>query len=237
MRTIEICCGSVAEAKLAHECGAARVELCSALALEGITPSIAVVSRTVSECAGLQVHVLIRPREGGFVYSHDEITTMIHDILAVKAVGAHGVVIGALTESGEIDIDACQRMIAAAKPELSVTFHRAFDVCANPLKALRTLIGIGCDRVLTSGQAPSAAEGAALLRTLVQEADGKIIVMPGGGINADNIADLQRATGAIEFHASARKKPAGYKPSLAAAFATGPLPTTDPDQVRRLATE
>ena len=111
MRTIEICCSSVAEAKIAENCGATRVELCSALSLEGLTPSIGVVARAVKECITIKINVLVRAREGNFVYNEDEIATMVEDIKAIKSAGANAVVIGALTQDGEIDETACKRMI------------------------------------------------------------------------------------------------------------------------------
>ena len=234
MRTIEICCSSVAEAKIAENCGATRVELCSALSLEGLTPSIGVVARAVKECINIKINVLVRAREGNFVYNEDEIATMVEDIKAIKSAGANAVVIGALTQDGEIDETACKRMIEAAKPEMEITFHRAFDMCANPIKAIGTLIELGVDRVLTSGQSSCATEGAELLKKVFNHASGKIGIMPGGGINDKNIEELQSITGATEFHASARKKPAGYKACISTAFATSEMPSTDANQVKAL---
>lgn len=127
---------------------------------------------------------------------------MCRDIEFCRQAGADGVVIGALTPEGDIDVEACQRMIAAAG-NLSVTFHRAFDVCRDPYAALEQIIALGCDRLLSSGQMPSAEQGAALLAQLVTRSAGRIIIMPGAGINAQNIAHIEQITAATEFHSTA----------------------------------
>ena len=127
---------------------------------------------------------------------------MCHDIEFCRLAGVHGVVIGALTAEGEIDMEACKRMIDAAG-DLSVTFHRAFDVCRDPFQALEQIISLGCDRLLSSGQMPSAEQGAGLLAELVKKAAGRIIIMPGAGINPQNIALIEQKTAATEFHSTA----------------------------------
>ena len=185
MRKIEVCCTSLAEAHEAQAGGAVRIELCSALAAGGITPSagtIAAVARDKS--LAIDVNVLIRAREGSFLYTGEEVDIMVRDIELCRREGVHGVVIGALTAEGDIDIEACRRMVEAARG-LSVTFHRAFDVCRDPHRALEQIIGLGCDRLLTSGQQPSAAEGAPLIAKLVEQAAARIIIMPGAGIRPD----------------------------------------------------
>lgn len=191
---------------MAREGGADRVELCMALSSEGVTPSAGCISRSIEAAKGLPVTVLIRPCEGSFVYSQADIDTMIIDIRTAREKGASGVTIGALTADGDIDINAMTQLINAAKPGLEVTFHRAMDVCRNPSEALEELIGLGCDRVLTSGQAASCVEGTACLAALVKQAAGRIEIMPGGGVRPENIALLQKATGARQFHSSARQK-------------------------------
>jgi copper homeostasis protein len=152
--------------------------------------------------AKLPVQVMIRPRGGDFLYSEIEAEMMLRDITAAKVARAGGVVFGCLTADGQIDRALAQRLVAAARP-LSVTFHRAFDVARNPEDALQTLIGIGIDRVLTSGQAPNALEGAPLIRRLIELAAGRLIVMPGGGITARNVARIIEETGAGEIHFAA----------------------------------
>lgn len=203
MRKIEVCCSSLAEAKEAEAGGATRIELCGAIACGGVTPSYGVIRSIVEAKLSLDINVLIRPREGGFCYTPDEIDAMCIDIEFCRQVGVDGVVIGALTPDGEIDIEACRRMIAAAQG-LSITFHRAFDVCANPQKALEQIISLGCHRLLTSGCEASAEQGAEFISRLVEQAADRIIIMPGAGIKPSNIAYIEQTTRAAEFHSTAR---------------------------------
>ncbi|MBO5984052.1 MAG: copper homeostasis protein CutC, partial [Rikenellaceae bacterium] len=165
-------------------------------------PSHGTIEAIAQANLNIDINVLIRPREGGFCFTEDEITTMCRDIEFCRKTGVHGVVIGALTHDGEIDIEACKRMIEAAG-ELSITFHRAFDVCRDPHKALEQIISLGCDRLLTSGQKPSAERGTELLAELVKQAAERIIIMPGAGINPQNIALIEQKTAATEFHSTA----------------------------------
>ena len=202
MRIIEVCCSSLGEAREAAAGGARRIELCSAITCGGVTPSHGTIEAIAQANLNIDINVLIRPREGGFCFTEDEITTMCRDIEFCRKTGVHGVVIGALTHDGEIDIEACQRMIEAAG-ELSITFHRAFDVCRDPHKALEQIISLGCDRLLTSGQKPSAELGTELLAELVKQAAERIIIMPGAGINPQNIALIEQKTAATEFHSTA----------------------------------
>ncbi len=203
MRKIEVCCSSLAEAREAEAGGAVRIELCAAIACGGVTPSRALIDMTAEADLGLDVNVIIRPREGNFLYTAEEAEIMRRDIAYCREAGVHGVVIGALTPEGDIDMEMCRRMIDAAG-EMSVTFHRAFDVCRTPRCALEQIIDLGCDRLLTSGQQPAAEQGAELIAELVRQADGRIIVMPGAGIRPSNIADVERITRAEEFHSTAR---------------------------------
>ncbi|MBO7342769.1 MAG: copper homeostasis protein CutC [Alistipes sp.] len=202
MRIIEVCCSSLGEAREAAAGGARRIELCSAITCGGVTPSHGTIEAIAQANLNIDINVLIRPREGGFCFTEDEITTMCRDIEFCRKTGVHGVVIGALTHDGEIDIEACKRMIEAAG-ELSITFHRAFDVCRDPHKALDQIISLGCDRLLTSGQKPSAELGTELLAELVKQAAERIIIMPGAGINPQNIALIEQKTAATEFHSTA----------------------------------
>lgn len=191
---------------MALEGGADRVELCMALSAEGVTPSAGCIVRSIEAAKGMPVTVLIRPREGDFCYSRADIDAMVLDIKTTREKGAAGVTIGALTADGDIDTTAMKRLIDAAKPGLEVTFHRAMDVCRNPAEALEKLIDLGCDRVLTSGQARLCLEGMDRLAALAAQAAGRIEIMPGGGVRPENIARLQKATGARQFHSSARGK-------------------------------
>ncbi len=200
--TLEICAGSYDSALAALKGGADRVELCSALGEGGLTPSLGLV-RAVVALPGLRKHVLIRPRGGDFLYSEEELQIMVDDIHIVRSEGVDGVVLGALTADGNIDICAMKHLMQAAG-DMDVTFHRAFDLCRNPDEALEQIVDLGCSRLLTSGQASSAAEGIDLLSHLVELSAGRIIIMPGCGVDVGNAVDIISATGAREIHASAR---------------------------------
>lgn len=203
MKTLEICAGSVESAIAARDGGAQRIELCAALEVGGVTPSTGLIAQA-RKVEGLTLNVIIRPRGGDFLYNNYEAACMEQDIHTCKQLGVDGVVIGALTAEGDIDTVTCKRLIAAADG-MSVTFHRAFDMCRDPRKALEELIAMGCNRVLTSGQASTALAGAPLLKELVEQAAGRIVIMPGCGVNSSNAGAILKATGATEIHASARR--------------------------------
>jgi copper homeostasis protein len=199
---IEICVDSVEGAIAAERGGADRVELCDNLMEGGTTPSggcLLLARRHVR--IGLQV--LIRPRGGDFLYSRCEVDVMREDIRLARTLGADGVVIGCLTPEGDIDRTRTRELMELARP-LNVTFHRAFDMCRDPRQGLEDLVTLGVDRVLTSGQEASCAEGLELLAALQRQAAGRIIVMPGGGITARNVRRIVEATGVSEVHLSAR---------------------------------
>ena len=198
---LEVCAGDIDSVIAAAQGGASRVELCSALGEGGVTPSIGF--RSALKVPGIRVHVLIRPRGGDFLYTPQEVDCMVDDIVAAREAGVHGVVIGALTPDGEIDMNACRKMMEAAAG-ISVTFHRAFDLCRDPFKALEDIISLGCDRILTSGQAQTALEGKENLAELVKQADGRIIILAGAGVSQSNAAEILNASGTGEIHASAR---------------------------------
>ncbi len=201
---LEICCGDIKSVVAARQGGADRIELCSALAAGGLTPSAGMIETAVT--VGVpEVNVLIRPRESDFLYSDAEIQVMLRDIRQSAEAGANGVVIGALNADGTIATGTCRRLIETARDHgLSVTFHRAFDQCSNPLRSLEEIIDLGCDRLLTSGQASSALIGAGLISSLQRHAAGRIIIMAGAGITPDNASEVMRATGVSEIHASAK---------------------------------
>lgn len=200
---LEVCAANVASAHAAAEGGAQRIELCTALELDGLTPSEEEI-REARSIEGLRVNVLIRSREGNFVYTPEEIATMVAQIETARRLGADGVVIGALTPEGDIDVEACRQMVEAAG-EMEVTFHRAFDVCRQPRQALEEIIAMGCHRLLTSGQAAKATDGTALIRKLQEQAQGRIILMPGSGVTPDNAQRILAETGCREIHSSARR--------------------------------
>lgn len=197
----EVCIDHIESAFAAKAGGADRLEVCGALAVAGITPSYGLVEQCLEQ-VGVDVMMMIRPHAGGFCYGKTEVETMLRDIRVARKLGVAGVVLGALREDGRIDCELCQRLIEAARP-LSVTFHRAFDLTPDPFEALDSLLGMGVDRLLTSGQAASALDGARLIRALVERAGRSLCVIAGAGINVQNVATLVRATGVREIHASA----------------------------------
>jgi copper homeostasis protein len=194
----EICVDSVAAVRAAREAGAQRVELCSALIEGGLTPSRGMI-RQARRVEGIKLHVIIRPRGGDFLFDDDEMAVMRADVETAKQEGADGVVIGLLTREGEIDVERTRELIALARP-LAVTFHRAFDMARDSLAALETLIGLGVERVLTSGQEASVLEGLPLIAELIARAGERIIVMPGGGITARNVARIVAGARPKEIH-------------------------------------
>ncbi len=193
----EVCCASLEAVQTAHATGKQRVELCTALEVGGVTPSQGMVEQALR--VGIPVNVLVRLRSGNFVYAASEIEAMCSDIRQLAAMGVNGVVIGALTAEGDIDVEATRQMVDAAAG-LQVTFHRAFDECRHPMQALEQIIRLGCHRILTSGQAPTAPEGAALIRQLVQQAHGRIIILAGSGVTPENAPQLVTQTGVSEVH-------------------------------------
>jgi copper homeostasis protein len=208
---LEVCCGNLDSVKAAVEGGAQRVELCSRLEVDGLTPLWEDLREARSLYPQLKIHVLIRPREGDFCYSAKEVDKMAADIEIALALGADGVVLGALDEKGDVDQAVIQELLAVAEPWApALTFHRAFDVCRRPFDALETIEGMGFHRILTSGQAPSAQEGTDMLRELQSRA--KLIILPGGGINASNARRILELSGCSELHASASSlQPDGRK--------------------------
>ena len=200
---IEICVDSINSALNAQSAGADRIELCDNLFEGGTTPGYGTLV-SIRNNLNIGLNVIIRPRGGDFLYSDLEYEIMRKDIDICGELGADGVVLGILHSSGEIDVDRTSRLIEMARP-MSVTFHRAFDMCSNPGKGLENIISTGADRLLTSGMKDNAAEGAELIKQLVIQAGNRIIIMPGGGINESNIASIARVTGAKEFHFTGRK--------------------------------
>ncbi|KAG7462458.1 hypothetical protein MATL_G00185080 [Megalops atlanticus] len=199
---MEVCVDSVESAINAERGGAGRIELCSSLVEGGITPSIGLL-KVVKQYVRIPVFTMIRPRGGDFLYSDREVEVMKTDINLAKSHGADGLVLGALTEDGRVDTELCMELLAACRP-LPVTFHRAFDMVRDPATSLETLITLGFERVLTSGCDSSALEGLPVIKRLVEQAKGRIIIMPGGGISERNLQRILEGSGAQEFHCSAR---------------------------------
>jgi copper homeostasis protein len=195
---IEVCVDSVESAVAAEKGGAKRVELCCALLEGGLTPSEGAVA-LAREKLSIGLNVIIRPRGGDFLYTDAEHEIMLRDVDCAKRLGADGVVIGVLTADGDVDEPRTRELSERARP-LSVTFHRAFDMSRDPRTALETLVGLGIDRLLTSGQEESAMAGLDLLRDLVSRAGDRIEIMPGGNIHEGNIEKIANETGARELH-------------------------------------
>ena len=201
-KLLEIAADGVRSAIAAEAGGGDRIELCAGLGEGGTTPSHGVIAAT-RDAVRIPVFVLIRPRNGDFVYDAREIEAMCSDIRDCAALGCEGVVIGALDADGGVDVDACHVMIDAAKG-LEITFHRAYDAVADRAHALEQIIELGCSRVLTSGAARGAPEGVDAIAASVRQAAGRIVILSGAGINAGNLGELVARTGGQEFHASAR---------------------------------
>ncbi len=201
--TIEICAGSLDDALAAEKVGAARIELNSSLFLGGLTPSLGAL-RLVKKQTHLKVMTMVRPRAAGFLYTDAEFETMKEDAALFIEHGADGIVFGFLQQNGRIDLKRCEALVKIAGNKEKV-FHRAIDVVPDPLKALDELIELGFTRVLTSGQEPTAYEGADLIAEMVRHAKGRIEILPGGGITAKNADKLVKATGVTQIHFAALK--------------------------------
>jgi len=201
---VEICTDSVESATIAEAAGAGRIELCSALSEGGVTPSAGLIE-AVRRDINIRMHVLIRPRSGDFLYNDTEFSVMRRDIDMAGEHGADGIVTGILRSDGTVDVERTALLAEYAAP-MNLTFHRAFDLCRDPVKGLEDVIATGASRLLTSGQSKNAIEGAPLIKSLIAGAAGRIIIMPGGGIDEYNIALLATGTGAMEYHLSGRRQ-------------------------------
>lgn len=203
----EICANSVESCLAAQEGGADRVELCAGIPEGGTTPSYGEIKLARKLLTKTKLHVIIRPRGGDFLYTPLELERMEEDIRICRELGVDGVVFGCLTEEGEIDKEANRRLVELARP-ISVTFHRAFDRTADPMKALKDIISLGCNRILTSGQQPKAIDGISLLAQLEKKLKEyplpPIQLLAGSGVNEENIRQIFDATGIHEYHFSAR---------------------------------
>ena len=201
---IEVCVDSVESAIAAERGGAGRVELCDNLLEGGTTPSAGAIA-VARENLTIDLHVIIRPRGGDFCYSDTEFEVMKHDVGIAKQLGANGVVLGILNREGEVDRERTGALIELARP-LRVTFHRGFDMTRDPYEALETIIALGAERILTSGQEASILEGLELITELIRRANHRIIIMPCGGVNERNIRKVIAASGANEIHVTGFSK-------------------------------
>ncbi len=198
---IEVCVDSIESAVAAKQGGADRLEVCSSLATEGGTPAYGLAKRC-AEHVQLPVMMMIRPHDGGFVYSDDDIEVMLEDIEAGHTLGVYGFVFGALTEQKEINVQQSERLLAAAKNR-KTTFHRAFDVVPDPIKALDQIIELGFDHLLTSGQATDAELGIPVIQKMCDRARGRITIIPGAGVDETNARKIVDATGVDQLHTAA----------------------------------
>jgi copper homeostasis protein len=239
MLTLEICTATLQTAQWAAGFGAHRIELCENLAIGGITPSNELLQEVLKK-ADIRCHVLIRPRAGDFVYSKKEMDQMIVSIHQAKNYGAQGVVIGILDKNGNLD-ETGLKILCREAAGLSITFHRAIDVSADPLAVLKKLADFGINYVLTSGAKPSATEGIPMLKKMQQEFGKQINIMAGAGINGSTISDIATQTGIRHFHGSAKKssvsKPVILDNQFGISEGTSDSITNedaDPEEIKRL---
>lgn len=225
---LEICASSLQSAINAQDGGAQRIELCCNLEQGGLTPSAATI-RLARKYLNIEVFVLIRPRIGNFNYNDLEVEQMKEDILFCKQEGIDGVVFGVLNEQNEINLPQNKLLLDAAKP-MRTTFHRAFDCLHEPLLGLEQIIDLGFDRILTSGLEATAIEGKELLKKLIVKSGQRLSILPGSGLNSQNVADFILKTATTEIHASAKKSIIPITNSL---FST-PYFETDVKEVERL---
>lgn len=233
--TFELCAETLQACLAAREGGADRIELCSALSEDGLTPSHALIHAAVQQ-SGLPVYVLLRPRAGDFFYTTDEFSLMREDLLHARELGARGFALGLLYANGMVDLERTRELVELAAP-LEVTFHRAFDLTPSLDAALEDVIAAGCRRVLTSGGEPDVVAGADHLATLMERAAGRIIVAAGGGLHVDNAGLVARTTHLGHFHGSVRRRAervsaAGVSEVLQST--TGAQYTVDPSDVRAM---
>lgn len=237
---IEIVVYNIESALRAQEGGADRIELCDNPGEGGTTPSYGVIE-SVRQNVSMDVFVMIRPRGGDFHYSNYEFHTMKRDISQCQKLSVDGVVFGILTPEGTIDKKRCKELIEKARP-LKVTCHRAFDMTRDPFEALEDCIEIGFDRILTSGQQLQALQGATLIGELIKQANGRIAIMPGSGVNENTVVEIIQKSGATEIHFSAttfRESAMQYQnPNIAAMGSEGgsefKLRSVDPQRVRKM---
>ena len=246
MALLEVCCGNLESVDAAVAGGARRIELCSALEVDGLTPPVEWIREVRKRYPSLILHVLVRSRAGDFVYTEEEVETMAAQVEEALEAGVDGIVIGCLTAGGNVDVPAMERLVQTVESynlaaelmrsdlchtandshffpgpskRVSITFHRAFDICKRPFDALEQIIALECDRILTSGQGATVVEGSDMLRELRKRATGRIIILPGGGVTPRNAGRILAMTGCTEIHASASETIDGKKVTSAAKVA------------------
>lgn len=212
MIRIEICTNGYQSVINAQNNGAHCAELCESLEVGGVTPSYGTLKKVASDMK-IPVRVLIRPRSGNYIYNDEELEMMCSDIALIKELGYEGVVIGALDEKGNLDVEKIKAMMKAGEG-MKFTFHRAIDACNNPLEALATLVDLGFDKVLTSGCRPKAVDGIGMIRQMQEKFGDKIRIMAGGGVNVGNVMKIINETGISNCHASLTIEVENYNAQL-----------------------
>jgi len=200
---LEVCIDSVESALIASEEGADGLEVCGNLIIGGTTPGINQFKQIRQAC-DIELNVLIRPRYGDFLYTDAEFQIMKEDIQLFRELGADGITVGCLESDGRLDLNRMKELKQCVGP-LKLTLHRAFDVCKDPYTALEEAVSLGIDRILTSGQAVVCTEGADVLQKLIAQADGRIEILVGSGVNADVIRQLRTSIHASSFHMSGKQ--------------------------------
>ena len=201
---IEVCIDNLESLHLAITGGADRIELCSSLALGGLTPSFGFMQRAAA-LSTVPVYAMIRPRQGDFIYDQDDIDTMLLDIKAAAQAGLQGVVFGVLTPQGHINMSQAERLMATATEcNLGVTFHRAIDQCSDITSAIEQIAQLDCERILTSGLASNVEQGIPMLKQMVEQANGRFAIMAGAGLNADNVVEITQTSGVQQVHLSGK---------------------------------
>lgn len=234
---VEICANSFASAKAAQDAGADRIELCTELSVGGLTPSLGLIEKTILEL-DIPVHVLIRPRSSYFTYSEEDFDVMLRDITFCSEIGCAGIVSGVLDHHLEIDMKRTTKLIEACKG-MDFTFHRAFDWVQDPIEELKKLIDLKVDRLLTSGLKPTAIEGITLLKQLRDISEGKIEIMPGGGINIKNAVTFKEAGfKSIHLSATSKRQVLVNKPTVSmhspSFFEDGVVVTSDKESIQEI---
>ncbi len=201
---IEVCIDNLESLSYAIQGGANRIELCSSLALGGLTPSFGMMKQAAN-LSTIPVYAMIRPRQGDFLYDDHDMESMLYDIDAAAEAGLHGIVFGMLTAQGDIDVRRAERIVNHARVNgLGVTFHRAIDQCKDYKRAIDNIAELGCERVLTSGLAASADRGKEIIEDMVRIANGQLSIMAGAGVTSKNVADIMTQTGIKEVHLSGK---------------------------------
>ncbi|HIF9057016.1 TPA: copper homeostasis protein CutC [Photobacterium damselae] len=199
---LEVCIDNIESLHLAQQGGATRIELCSSLALGGLTPSFGFM-QAAAKYAQVPVYAMIRPRQGDFLFTDQDMEIMLADVHAAKRANLSGVVLGVLTDQGQVDKDQLKALIHQAQG-MGVTFHRAIDQCIDPMATLDILMSLGCERVLTSGLKANAYDGRDTLKEMVTYCGERLAIMAGAGVTAENVGQIISATGVREIHLSGK---------------------------------